>query len=479
MSGRLPPGFIQDLIARTDIVALIGKSVELKKAGKEHRGLSPFTDERSPSFFVNPAKQKFFCFSSGKQGNAITFLMEHDRMSFIEAVRCLAAAAGVEVPTPSAMTERARTTAGPLDALKIATNFYRDQLRAHPAAIEYLKGRGLHGETAKLYGIGFAPDAWDALTPLFPEANEQQQHALDAGLLVQRDRGGCYDRFRNRIMFPIRDAQGRTIGFGGRTIGHDPSKYLNSPETALFHKGRNLYGLYEAAQAVQGELHSLIVVEGYMDVVMLAQHGIRNVVAALGTATTREHAALLFRSTRRVVFCFDGDRAGRAAARRALDQVLPELLPGRECRFAFLPDGHDPDSLVQDAGADAFRSVIEHAQTLSDYLLSELARQTDLTTIEGRAQLLSSAQPYIERINDAPLQAVILEELARLAHLRRNDLDAALRVNANSTPAPAGWETATVSLPPELMQQVRALEQQARAGLAQRDEQTLSSPRAA
>ncbi|MDP3294697.1 MAG: DNA primase [Nevskia sp.] len=440
--SRIPDSFIQDLLSRIDIVEVVGSRVELKRAGREYRGLSPFTNEKSPSFFVNPAKQMFFDFSSGKNGTAITFLMENDRLSFVEAIEELAKRAGVDVPREGGNEVARLVLDGPLDALAVAEKFYRSQLKSHQPAIDYLKKRGLDGETAKLFNVGFAPESWDALTRLFPEADGQRQHAMDAGLLIERDGGGAYDRFRNRVMFPIRDTRGRTIGFGGRTLANDPAKYLNSPETPLFHKGRNLFGLFEAKQSTKSELASLLVVEGYMDVVMLAQHGIRNAVATLGTATTREHLTLLFKSTRRAVFCFDGDRAGRSAAWRALEQALPEVFDDRECRFMFLPDGHDPDSLVQEVGADAFRSLIEQAQPLSHFLLGELQKQVNIATLDGRARLPGLARPHVEKLRDGPLRALIVDELARLTRLGRADLEAALASRPKPEAAAAGAQPA-------------------------------------
>lgn len=433
--GRIPDSFIHDLLSRTDIVEVVGSRVELKRAGREYKGLSPFTNEKSPSFFVNPAKQMFFDFSSGKNGTAITFLMENDRLSFVEAVEELAKRAGVEVPREGGNEGPRLVLDGPLDALAVAEKFYRGQLKTHQPAIDYLKQRGLDGETAKLFNIGFAPESWDSLTRLFPEADGQRQHALDAGLLIERDGGGAYDRFRNRVMFPIRDTRGRTIGFGGRTLANDPAKYLNSPETPLFHKGRNLFGLFEAKQSTKAELPHLLVVEGYMDVVMLAQHGIRNAVATLGTATTREHLTLLFKSTRRAVFCFDGDRAGRSAAWRALEQALPEVFDDRECRFMFLPDGHDPDSLVQEIGADAFRALIDKAQPLSDFLLDELLKQVNLASREGRARLPGLARPHLDKLRDGALRTLIVDRLLTLTRMQRDDLEAALAAAGKAAPA--------------------------------------------
>lgn len=433
-SGRIPESFIQDLLARTDIVEVISTRVELKRAGKEFRGLSPFTHEKSPSFFVNPSKQMFFDFSSGKNGNAIGFLMEFDRLTYVEAIEDLARNAGLEVPREGGHGTDRLVLEGPLDAMAAAQRFFREQLRKHAPAIEYLKKRGVSGETAKLFNIGYAPESWDALTHFF----EDTKHAVDAGLLIKKDQGGgVYDRFRNRVMFPIRDTRGRTIAFGGRTLGDDPAKYLNSPETPLFHKGRNLFGLYEAKQS-DSKLPYLIVVEGYMDVVMLAQHGIREAVATLGTATTPDHLHLLFKSTSKVVFCFDGDRAGRAAAWRALEQALPEIYEGRECVFMFLPDGHDPDTLVQEIGADEFRKRVNDAMPLSQFLLGELAKQVNLGSMDGRARLATLARPHLEKLREGPLRALILDELGRITKLSRTDLDAMFnRKNAESGPVAA------------------------------------------
>ena len=419
--GRIPEAFIQDLLARTDIVEVIGSRVELKRAGKEFRGLSPFTHEKTPSFFVNPSKQMFFDFSSGKNGNAIGFLMEYDRLSYVEAIEDLARNAGVEVPREGGHKTDRLVLDGPLDAMAAAQRFFREQLRKHQPAIDYLKKRGVSGETAKTFGIGFAPESWDALTHFFQDTN----HAVEAGLLIRKDDGGVYDRFRNRVMFPIRDTRGRTIAFGGRTLGNDPAKYLNSPETPLFHKGRNLFGLYEAKQS-DSKLPYLIVVEGYMDVVMLAQHGIQEAVATLGTATTQDHLHLLFKSTSKVVFCFDGDRAGRAAAWRALEQALPEVYEGRECVFMFLPDGHDPDTLVQEIGAEAFRKLIGDALPLSQFLLGELGKQVNLGTMDGRARMAALARPHLEKLREGPLRALILDELSRITRLSRADIENSL-----------------------------------------------------
>ncbi len=443
--SRIPDAFIHDLLARTDIVELIGSRVELKRAGKELKGLSPFTSEKSASFFVSPQKQMYFDFSGGKNGNAISFLMEYDRLSFVEAVEELAKRAGVEVPREGGNEARV-VMDGRLDALAAAQRYFVERLRLNPVAVEYLKKRGVDGATAKRYGIGFAPESWDGLTNFLKET----QHAVDAGLLIRKDGGGqsgrdCYDRFRNRVMFPIRDTRGRVIGFGGRTLGNDPAKYLNSPETPLFHKGRNLYGLYEAKQTGPAALPHLIVVEGYMDVVMLSQHGVGGAVATLGTTTTRDHLQLIFKNTSKLVFCFDGDRAGRAAAWRALEQALPELHEGRECVFMFLPDGHDPDTLVQEIGAEAFNERIAHAQPLSQFLLGELTRQVNLGAMEGRARLIALARPYLDKLREGPLRTLMLDELARITRMGRADIESTLRRSEPDTPAGGGKPAQTAA----------------------------------
>ncbi|MBI2382921.1 MAG: DNA primase [Gammaproteobacteria bacterium] len=448
MKGRIPDSFIKDLLDRTDIVELIGARVELKRAGKEYRGLSPFTNEKTPSFFVSPAKQMFFDFSSGKNGSAITFLMEYDRLPFVEAVEELAKRAGLEVPREGGGFERL-VLDGPLDALAAAERFYRGELRRHQPAIDYLKSRGLSGETAKRFGIGYAPAGWDSLARQFQEP----AHAVTAGLLVQKDNGGVYDFFRNRIMFPVRDIRGRIITFGGRVLpgDDDPRKYLNGRETPLFDKSRNLYGLYEARQSSKSALPYLIVVEGYMDAVMLAQHGIPEAVATLGTATSREHLNLLFKSTGKVVFCFDGDRAGRSAAWRALEQALPEAQDGREFRFMFLPEGHDPDTLVQEIGADEFRRRADRAPTLSAFLLNELSRQVNLSTVDGRARLSALARPHLARMRQGALRSLILDELVKLTRLSRADLEAAVAdkktASAETAAAPAATPEAGAARP--------------------------------
>jgi len=422
MAGLIPQAFIQDLLARTDIVQVIGERLQLKKAGREYVALSPFTNEKSPSFTVSPQKQFYHCFSSGKHGTAITFLMEYDRLSFVEAVEDLARRAGLTVPREGGGAPQALVLDGPLDALAAAERFFKAELRKNSGAIDYLKQRGVSGETAKRFNIGFAPDAWDALARQF---GASPQHALDAGLLSKSDEGRIYDFYRNRIMFPVRNPRGQIITFGGRVMpgSDDKRKYLNGRETPLFNKSRHLYGLFEARQGT-GTIPHMLVVEGYMDVVMLAQHGLTHAVATMGTATTREHLALLFKSTTRVVFCFDGDRAGRAAAWRALEQALPEAYEGRELLFMFLPEGHDPDTLVQEIGAEEFNRRVAAAPSLANFLVGELSRQVNLSTPDGRAKLAALARPHLARLRDGPLRSLILDDLSRLTRLTRGDLEA-------------------------------------------------------
>lgn len=438
MNGRIPESFISDLLTRVDIVDIVSSRVELKRAGREWRGLSPFSNEKTPSFFVSPTKQMYFDFSSGQNGNAIGFLMAFDRLDFVEAVEELARQVGVEVPREAGgnRTRSRPSMEGPLEALALAQRHFEGALRQSQPAIDYLKARGVDGATARTFGIGFAPDGWDSLTKQFKDPAP----ALAAGLLIARGddpQRGCYDRFRNRIMFPIRDTRGRVIAFGGRTLGDDPAKYLNSPETELFHKGRQLYGLYEARQAQQHP-YQLFVVEGYMDVVGLARHGIEGAVATLGTATTADHLHLLFRSTRRVVFCFDGDDAGKRAAWKALEQALPTLGPGREVRFMFLPDGQDPDSLVADGGVEAWEQATAAAVPLSRFLLDRLAAECDLTTPDGRGQLIAQAAPHLARMEDAATRTAIIDALVPRTHLARADIEAALRGGAKTSRAQAG-----------------------------------------
>ncbi|MGC3982996.1 MAG: DNA primase [Steroidobacteraceae bacterium] len=437
MSGRIPQYFIDQLIARIDIVEVIGTRVPLRKAGKEYKACCPFHDEKTPSFNVVPDKQFYHCFGCGAHGTALGFLMEYDHLSFVEAIEELAARAGLEVPREEAVVSNvAKPSQDHYALLEQAGEYYRKQLRATPAAIEYLKKRGLSGETAARFGIGFVPDAWDGLIKQFGSSPNVLQDLTRVGLLIERDnKSGYYDRFRQRVMFPIRDSRGRTIGFGGRIIDQGEPKYLNSPETDLFHKGRELYGLYEARQSTR-QLKQLMVVEGYMDVVSLHQAGITYAVATLGTATTPEHLKRLFRVCNTVVFCFDGDRAGRAAAWKALEVALPVVSEGYLLRFLLLPEKHDPDSLVQEEGREAFEARVSNATPLSTYLVQELAARFDLTHVDGRAQFTAEAQRLLSLLSDDNYRALLYQPLAEALNISVDRLRQLIPPAApNATPA--------------------------------------------
>ena len=421
MAGRIPQSFINDLLAQIDIVEVIDARMTLKKAGKNYQALCPFHSEKTPSFTVSPDKQFYHCFGCGENGSALTFLMEHDRLEFVEAVETLARLLGVEVPREtSARTNEDHTAI--FELLSRADRIYRTALRGCPQAVAYLKEREVSGVIARDFGIGYAPDEWHTLSEAFndtvPEAN-----LLKAGLLTENDQGKVYDRFRGRIMFPIRDTRGRVIGFGGRVMGDASGpKYLNSPETPVFHKGRELYGLFEARKALR-RIDQLLVVEGYLDVVALAQVGIANVVASLGTATTSEHFHKLYRYCEEVVCCFDGDSAGRKAAWRALENALPTLTEGRALKFLFLPDGEDPDSLVRKEGKAAFQVRLKAASPAIEYLFTQLAENLDLEQLDGQAKLASLAVPYIERVPTGILKQLMTRRLETLTGFKA-DADA-------------------------------------------------------
>ena len=431
MAGRIPEHFIQDLLARTDLVALIDSRVPLKKAGRNYSACCPFHQEKTPSFTVAPDKQFYYCFGCGASGNAVGFLMEYDHLSFPEAVEQLATRAGMEVPREGggdARKEKARRDRLQTlyDLLARAERFYRQQLKNAPErqkAVNYLKGRGLTGQIAARYGLGFAPPGYDNLSQGLSLDNESIEQALTAGLLVRReDSGRTYDKFRDRIQFPIRDGRGRTIGFGGRVLGDGKPKYLNSPETPVFHKGKELYGLWEWRQS-RDKTDRLYVVEGYMDVIALAQHGVPNAVATLGTATSEDHCHLLFRQVNEVVFCFDGDNAGRRAAWRALESALPALDDGKQARFLFLPEGEDPDTLVRAQGPEALLALTDKADTLATYLFRHLSEGLDLNTVDGRARLARLALPFLDKPAGPVYRALLEEELARLTRLERSALE--------------------------------------------------------
>ena len=398
MSGAIPQHFIDELLARADIVDIIGRRIPLKKAGREFQACCPFHTEKTPSFTVSPTKQFYHCFGCGVHGSALGFMMEYDRLSFPEAVEELATSMGLEVPREAGFEQ------GPdhrplFEVLDRAANYFSQQLRQHPQApqaVDYLRGRGLSGEIAVGFRIGYAPPGWDNLLNALGGDDNKIRLLRDAGLITEQD-GKRYDRLRDRIIFPIRDARGRVLGFGGRLLGDGKPKYLNSPETPVFHKGRELYGLYEARRA-NAHPARLLVVEGYMDVVALAQFGIDNAVATLGTATTSDHLEKLYRVTPELVFCFDGDRAGRDAAWKALNTVLPLLREGRQARFLFLPDGEDPDSLVRSIGSESMQAEIASSLPLSEFLFDKLAEQVDMASLDGRARLGELARPLLEKL---------------------------------------------------------------------------------
>ena len=428
--GRIPQHFIDELIARTDIVELIGARVPLKKSGREFKACCPFHAEKTPSFWVSPDKQFYHCFGCGKHGTALGFLMDHDHLGFREAVEELATRLGVEVPHEGGAERSAPHADEPLyELLARVARFYTEQLPREARAREYLAKRGLTAATLERFAIGYAPNSWNELLRRFGTGDAERKRLADAGLIVERERGSAregeryYDRFRDRVMFPIRDARGRVIAFGGRVIDAGEPKYLNSPETVLFHKGHELYALYEARRA-RRTLDRLIVVEGYMDAVSLHQSGIDYAVATLGTATTAEHFRRIFRVVPTVVFAFDGDRAGRAAAWRALQQALPEAREGREIRFLFLPQGHDPDTLIAAEGPAAFEERLAAAVPLSEYLVRELSEQSELGSADGRARFAEQARPLFARVPAGVYRELLLERLAEVVRLSPARLEA-------------------------------------------------------
>ncbi len=412
--ARLPDAFIDDLLARTDIVEVVGTRVPLKRQGKEYSARCPFHDERSASFYVSPTKQFYHCFGCGAHGTAISFLMNYDRLDFLDAVDELAKRAGIEVPRDTRTQTQNDDSRDLFAALEAAARFFRKQLQASDKARAYFVSRGVDAGTMEHFQLGYAPDGYSALKDALG-TDERRMKLLDrAGLFSKNDRGHVYDKFRDRVMFPIFDRRGRPIAFGGRVMGKDDGpKYLNSPETALFHKGRELYGLWQVRQAHQ-KIARLIVVEGYMDVVSLFQFGVTEAVATLGTATTPDHAELLFRNAPDVYFCFDGDNAGRKAAWRALESVLPRMKDGRQAFFLFLPDGEDPDTIVRKEGKEAFDARLKDAVPLSKFFFAELSREINLSTLDGRARLAEHARPMLAQIPDGAFGDLMKQELARL-----------------------------------------------------------------
>jgi DNA primase len=445
MAGRIPQTFIDELIGRADIVEIVGSRVPLKKAGREFKACCPFHDEKTPSFWVSPDKQFYHCFGCGAHGTALGFLMQYEQLPFPEAVEEIATRLGLEVPHEGGSAPAPRAQEELTELLARVSVYYQECLHDNERARSYLKGRGLDEQICERFRIGYAPDSWNEVLRRFGATDEARRALLAGGLIIERDtpRAGepWYDRFRDRIMFPIRDPRGRVLGFGGRLLGAGEPKYLNSPETALFHKGQELYGLHEVRLA-RTALKRLVIVEGYMDVVRLHQAGLAYAVATLGTATTPEHLKRVFRLVNEVVFAFDGDRAGRAAAWRALQNVLPELREGRELKFLFLPEGEDPDSLVGREGSAAFAERLSSALPLSEYLAMQLREQADLKHADGRAKFVALARPMLAKIPPGVYLELLLARIAqdvglsadRLRELLRADLDQATPAAA----APAG-----------------------------------------
>jgi DNA primase len=462
MAGRIPKQFIDELLTRSDIVDVIDSYVPLKRAGKDYKACCPFHEEKTPSFTVSVDKQFYHCFGCGAHGSAIGFLMDYEHMSFVEAVEDLAARAGLKVPKEAGVVSGQDKDTGTdlLEILREASRFYRQQLREHPQAgraVEYLKGRGITGEIAHEFDLGFAPDGWDNLLRALGKDDASREALARAGLTVKKESGGYYDRFRDRVMFPIEDHRGRVVAFGGRVIDKGEPKYLNSPETPLFHKGRELYGLFHAREAIKRE-NRVLVVEGYMDVVALAQFGVDFAVATLGTATTRDHLERLFRHAPEVIFCFDGDRAGREAAWRALDNALPALREGWQASFLFLPEAEDPDTLVRKEGKNAFLARLKTATPLPEYLFDNLMRQVDMNRMDGRARLVELARPLLSKMPPGVLRQMMLD---RLAELSRMDVGKLPVLSGNTEPAsffrPAMRGSSGPQEPPSIVRRAIAL----------------------
>ena len=420
MAGKIPRDFIDDLLSRTDVVDIVDSRVKLKKAGKNYQACCPFHNEKTPSFTVSQDKQFYHCFGCGAHGNAISFIMEFDRLDFVEAIEELARLHGLEVPRekgnmPVVSEEKKRQQQDDYTLMEKVARFFQHQLRQNgnsQKAIDYLKQRGLSGDIVKQWEIGYAPDSWDALLTTFGTDPSRIQQLIDLKLVNQNEQGRRYDFFRDRIMFPIRDRRGRVVGFGGRVLDDGGPKYLNSPETRIFHKGHELYGFYQVRQHNR-QLDSVLIVEGYMDVVALSQYGINQATAALGTATTPEHIQMLVRATSHIVCCYDGDRAGREAAWRALENALPALKDGVRLSFLFLPDGEDPDTMVRKAGKEAFMAMIDDAMPLSRFFFDNLLKTHNVGTAEGKLALKKSAMPLIDSLAGEEQKQMLLEQLAK------------------------------------------------------------------
>ncbi len=457
MAGLIPQAFIDDLLSRVDIVDVIDKRIKLRKTGKNYSALCPFHTEKSPSFSVEPDKQFYYCFGCGAGGNALGFVMDYERMDFPQAVEALAGDYGLEVPHEEGRKDDKRQSENKalLAVLHDANVFYQQQLRVHPQkarAVSYLKGRGLTGEIAKVFGIGFAPPGWDNLLRALGTTAQTIEHMITSGLVIKREqdaeKDGQYDRFRDRIMFPIRDTRGRVIGFGGRVLTDEKPKYLNSPETPVYHKANELYGLYEARRT-NPKLTRFMIVEGYMDVVALAQHGIDYAVATLGTATNVTHLNRLFRLVSEVIYCFDGDSAGRTAAWRGMQATLPVLEDGRQVRFLFLPEGEDPDTLVRKIGKDRFTGMIDAATPLADFFFDHLSEGLDVQSIEGRARLSSLAAPLLRQMPNGLYRQLMIDRLASMAGVESRSMEALVSKSAPPPAPPAETMPDDYPVPPD------------------------------
>ena len=430
MAGRIPQAFIDDLLARADIVEVIDSHVPLRKAGKNHQALCPFHEEKTPSFTVSQDKQFYHCFGCGTSGTVISFVMELNGLGFVEAIEDLAGRYGLDIPREAGYRPASKQHDELYGLLEQAAQFYRKQLQGHKGrAADYLKGRGISGTVIEDYEIGYAPPGWERLMNALGKSAEARDRLLETGMIVRGEEKGFYDRFRDRIMFPIRDQRGRVIAFGGRVLGQDTPKstpkYLNSPETPLFHKGHELYGLYQARRKNK-QPERLYIVEGYMDVVALAQYGVDNAVATLGTAATEHHLVKLYRVTNQLVFCFDGDEAGKKAARRALDITVPQLKEGRQALFSFMPEGDDPDSFIRRQGAEQFLSD-ENYVPLSDFLLDSITSETGTTTRESRANFLDMILPYLNKMPRSGLHRLLLKDVASIAKIDIDSIDKLLQ----------------------------------------------------
>ena len=452
--ARLPQSFLDDLLDRVDIVEVVDRRVKLKKAGKNYSACCPFHDERTPSFSVNPERQFYYCFGCGAGGNALGFIMDYERLDFREAVEGLAQSVGLEIPQddPRSANDAPRDQNKPLyETLERASKFYERALRQHPErhkVVNYLKGRGLTGEIARDFRIGFAPPGWDNLLQANGSEQAEQDLLMRSGMLVKNDKGRTYDRFRERVIFPIQDQRGRVIAFGGRVLGDDKPKYLNSPETAVFQKSRELYGLWQARKHPR-RIERIVVVEGYMDVIALAQYGIPYAVATLGTSTSETHLERLFRIVPEVVFCFDGDEAGRKAAFRGLEATLPAMQDGRQAKFLFLPEGEDPDTLVRAKGAAYLENLFDHADPLETFLFKHLEEGLDLESMDGRARFSKLAAPHLHRLPEGVFKTLMYQALADRTGI---DVDSLKRLQPPPAPRPEGPDpgASLVEAPPPI-----------------------------